>query len=225
VRLLTPPPDIKGPLVVFLNHASWWDPMVCLLLRKRFFNGRNSFAPIDASALEKYSFFKRLGFFPVEKDSARGAASFLRHGAEILSQPDSAMWLTPQGDFRDARERPVGFRGGLAHLAQRVPTVTLLPLAIEYVFWEERLPEICVSFGEPVVAGRDDLGVDSLTGLLENRLQHAQDELAFAVIHRDTERLNVLDRRSSGVGGIYDFWRHLKSLARGRQFQPEHGSK
>ncbi|MFN7141955.1 MAG: hypothetical protein ACK4UN_21760 [Limisphaerales bacterium] len=59
-------PEASGrPLVIFLNHASWWDPLVSLLVAQRFFRERRSFAPIDACALQQYQFFARLGFFGV----------------------------------------------------------------------------------------------------------------------------------------------------------------
>jgi 1-acyl-sn-glycerol-3-phosphate acyltransferase len=166
MRLLNAPSPVSThPLVIFLNHASWWDPMTCLVLRNRFFAHRTSFAPMDAAALDKYRFFTRLGFFPVEQNSVRGTVAFLESATRVLSRHDSALWLTPQGRFTDVRTRPVTFRSGLAHLASRVPVATYLPLAIEYAFWEERLPEVCVNFGEPLVltsASAEQIGADNL---------------------------------------------------------------
>ena len=37
----------QGPYVIFLNHASWWDPLVSLLLANRFTWHFSNFAPID----------------------------------------------------------------------------------------------------------------------------------------------------------------------------------
>src|SRR4051794_29966533 len=74
VRLLNSPPTLGAePLIIYLNHPSWWDPLICLLVRNRFFRNRTSHAPMDAQALGRYSFFKRLGFFPVDQNSRRGA--------------------------------------------------------------------------------------------------------------------------------------------------------
>lgn len=229
LRVLRPPPPLSSaPLVVFLNHASWWDPMACLVLRNRFFMQRDSFAPIDADALLKYPFFRKLGFFPVEQHTARGAVEFLRGSAAVLARPNAALWVTPQGRFADVRERPVIFRSGLAHLATRVRHATFLPLAVEYPFWEERRPEICVNFGEPLLLTESSLGAgrDELSGtIFEERLRAAQDELAAAVIRRDVSAFRVLDRAPGGVGGVYDWWRRGRAWMRGEHFQPEHGVK
>jgi 1-acyl-sn-glycerol-3-phosphate acyltransferase len=229
VRVLRPPPPLSSaPLVVFLNHASWWDPMLCLVLRNRFFMQRESFAPIDADALAKYPFFRKLGFFPVEQHTARGAIEFLRGATDVLARPNAALWITPHGRFADVRERPVEFRSGLAHLAERVRTATFLPLAVEYPFWEERRPEICLSFGEPLLITESPAGEPRSSTpqhFFENRLRATQEELAAAVIQRDVARFRVIERSSGGVGGIYDLWRRTKAVCRGQSFQPEHGVK
>src|SRR5690349_5832287 len=42
------------PLVIYSNHASWWDPLVGLVLKAHCYPGRNLFAPMDAAALQRY---------------------------------------------------------------------------------------------------------------------------------------------------------------------------
>src|SRR5690349_11647077 len=50
--------DIAGlPMVVYSNHPSWWDALVCLVLKAEFFSKRSAFMPIDAAMLERYKFF------------------------------------------------------------------------------------------------------------------------------------------------------------------------
>lgn len=229
VRLLRgPPPVSANPLVIYLNHASWWDPMLCLVLRNHFFRHRTSFAPIDAAALAKYRFFQKLGFFPVQQNSRRGTLEFLATASRVLRREDSLLWLTPQGRFADARQRPPAFRAGLGHLTSRVPMATYVPLAVEISFWEECLPEACVNFGEPfVLTGEraEQLGPAAVTEQFEHGLQVAQDELAAAVIRRDGGALRVLCRNASGVGGVYDVWRRWRALWRGERFQAEHAAK
>lgn len=111
-------------LVVYANHPSWWDPLSALLLADRTFPEYRLFAPIDAIALAKYPMFGRLGFFGVNQLSRRGAADFLRISHDILSQPKSSIWLTPQGRFVDPRETEAELSSGLAHLAMSFATAT-----------------------------------------------------------------------------------------------------
>lgn len=227
VRLAGDPPaavPAETPLVVYVNHPSWWDPLLCLLVRDRFFAGRLSFAPIEAAMLERYRFFAKLGFFGVETHRSRGAARFLRTTQAMLGQPNTALWLTPEGCFRDARVRPIRFKPGLGHLATRVPQAVFLPLALELVFWEERTPEALLRFGEPVTAPPGPaLTADAWTARLEAQLEGTLDQLAGAVQRRDPTAFRPLLRGGAGVGGSYDLWRRARSWLRREPFHPEHG--
>ena len=214
----------SGPLIVISNHPSWWDPLTCLIAATAFLKEWRHYAPIDAEALKRYQFFRRLGFFGVEQDSHRGAATFLRTSDRILSCPRSALWMTPQGAFTDVRQRPVGFKTGVGHLAQRVPSAAIVPFAFEYVFGEERLPEIWARFGPRTGPGPDDdLDAAQWTAKLANALEITQDKLAEDVIARRRENYEVVLAGGAGVGGVYDLWRQAKAWFRGEKFRPEHG--
>lgn len=151
--------DEGRPVVLLMNHAAWWDPLVGMLAHERLFPGRRAYAPIDAAALGRYRFMERLGLFGVEPDTRGGGRRFLEVGERVLAASDTVLWLTPQGRFADPRERPVQLRPGAAHLARRCPHAVFVPLAVEYPFWEERTPEVLLMVGQPV---------DLLTAVREN---------------------------------------------------------
>jgi 1-acyl-sn-glycerol-3-phosphate acyltransferase len=210
------------PLVVYFNHASWWDPLVCLLLSQHFFPERSAFGPIDAAMLERYGIFKRLGFFGVDP-SLRGTRTFLRTTHDLLADPRNAVWLSPQGRFADVRERPLRLQGGLGALATREPNAAFIPLAIEYAFWTESRPEILVSFGEPIVpdlAGARSVG--DWTQVFTDALETTQDELATRSCRRDATEWRALQLGTFGIGGIYDAWRRVRARMHGEKFVPEH---
>ena len=210
------------PVVIYLNHSSWWDPLLCLLLARRFFARRNSYGPMDAEALLRYRFFQRLGFFGIA-EGARGAADFLEQAETILSLDDSALWLTPQGKFADNRARPLRFQSGLSHLARRVGRAAFLPLGLEYTFWEERLPEVLLSFGEPIVFDAARLlSVQDTTRLFESGLASVQDQLRGASERRQSDEWRILLHGSAGTSRVYDFWRRGRARFRGEKFDASH---
>ena len=215
------------PLVVYLNHPSWWDPLVGLLLSVELFGGYRSYAPIEASAVERYGFFRRLGFFGVERGTRAGARRFLGTALALLERPGAALWITPEGRFRDPRERPVELEPGLAHLARhlarRMDRGVFLPLALEYPFWEESAPEALARFGEPVSAADLTGRLSEITAELAVRLEAAQDALALEARERRPEAFERLLAGRAGVGGVYDLWRSLKARLRGERFEREHG--
>jgi hypothetical protein len=138
------------------------------------------------------------------------------------------LWLTPQGRFSDVRERPLRFQAGLGHLAATVEDAVFLPLAIEYVHWEERLPEVLVRFGEPVRVRRGVGRVQEAafwTARLEHNLEQTQDVLAAESQRREPGDFQVLLQGRAGVGGSYDGWRRARAWFRGEAFRPEHGGR
>lgn len=207
-------------LMVYANHGSWWDPMICVLLARKLMPGRRHYAPMDAASLEQYKILKQIGIFGVEMKTARGAAQFLRKGLAILAKK-GVLWVTPQGRFADARERPLIFKPGLAALAARVPGgCTVQPLAIEYVFWDERLPEALLHFGEPVrVDGQTAAEVDAC---LQAALLGAMETLKGLAMARDGAAFDVLQAGRAGTGGYYQIGQRMLAWARGRRFEPRH---
>ncbi len=214
-----------GPLVVVLNHASWWDPLLGLVLAD-LFPGYRHYAPMDAAGLAKYRFLERLGVFGVEVGTARGARAFLRKGLAALAQPRAALWVTAQGKFTDPRERPVELREGVGHLLRRLEGGVVLPLAIECPFWQERFPEALANFGEPIPIGRGrDRTVAEWMARIEAGLTAAQDDLAVAARKQDAAGFETLIGGKTGVGGAYDLWRRLRALLRSKRFTTAHGAE
>ena len=223
------PPATDGlPLVIYTNHASWWDPLVGLVIKETFFADRTLYTPIDAAMLARYQMFAKLGFFGVEQHDRRGAVQFLRTSESILQSPQHLLAITPQSRFADVRERPVRFQPGLGHLAKRVERAVFLPMASEFVFWEERLPEILVHFGEPVEVRREDASAfthDYWTDLFEQKLEATQDALSIEAQRRNASEFKTLLLGGAGQGGVYDLWRSLQAKLRGKTFSNEHGAK
>lgn len=212
------------PIIVYSNHPSWWDPALYIILQTKLFPGRRGFGPMDAAALRKYGFMRRLGIFGIELDAPRGAARFLRTSLALLSDPRHVLWITAEGAFTDPRARPLRLRPGVAHLARHIPDAVILPLAIEYTFWNESSPEALARFGSPIASGRErTLGEWQET--LENALTATMDVLAAESMARNPGLFTPLLRGLTGIGGFYDAQRRLKALLAGRRFDPTHGGE
>lgn len=218
-----PLPELPDePLIVVLNHPSWWDPMMGMVLA-HLLPEREHFIPIDAEALQKYRIFEKVGFFGIEPGTSAGARAFLDTAKHLLSENNRALWITAQGKFTDARERPVQLMSGVGHLARSLDRAILLPLALEYTFWNERYPEALARFGAPIMASGDSAlsSRDWVTTIAEG-LTATQDALALEAQSRDPELFEDLIKGETGIGGAYDLWRRLKSWFRGKRFDPSH---
>jgi 1-acyl-sn-glycerol-3-phosphate acyltransferase len=218
-------PGTAGPLIVYANHASWWDPLAFIVLSRELEPNASHYAPMDATALKHYAILGKLGLFAVENGSRRGAAQFLRASQEILSTPNAVLWVTPEGRFTDMRTRPAIFRPGLAAVVARLGRCTLLPLAFEYTFWDERLPEILLSWGKPIEVADGHLhSADEWGDRLTAALEATQNELAGLAMQRDASLFTTLLTGRVGIGGVYEAWKRLLAIVSGRAYQGSHGS-
>lgn len=217
------PSPITRPTVFYANHASWWDPLVMLLVARWAYPNVAFYAPIDAAALTRYPSLAQLGFFGVEPDSPDGARRLLAVGRSILRQPNCALALTPQGRFTDVRERPVSLKGGLARLLKHAPAARAQAVAIEYPFWDEARPEVLVRFGREAVQGGGRAS-DATTRDLAAQLERELDCLAACACRRErSDFITLLDGRG-GIGFAQDLPSRLRAWLRGSRFEPEHAA-
>jgi len=214
------------PVIFYSNHPGWWDPLTFLFLGERLFPGRMVYGPIDAGALGKYKFLERIGFIGIEPGTFAGSARFLRMARAAARRSDVIFWITSQGEFTDPRARPLTIRPGIGHALAARREGLVVPLAVEYPFWNERCPEILVAFG-PALRIDEARGRSAAdwTVILERALEAAQDRLAAAAQGRDPAAFTTLLAGRVGVGFVYDLVRRLSAFLKGRRFDASHGGE
>lgn len=219
------PSPAQGPVVIYLNHPSWWDPITCIQLSTHCFPASPAFGPMDATELARYGIFKKIGVFGVRKGPA-GVRDFLDASATVLAQADATLWITAQGRFADSAERPVVLAPGIGALVRIAPHASFVPLAVDYPFWNERLPQALARFG---AAEKGSALLESahgsreaLTAHFERRLTETMDALACESRARDLSAFTPVLSGQRGTSPIYDTWRRLKSWMRGESYQPGH---
>lgn len=216
-------PAIEGrSVVIYTNHPGWWDPLVFLLLAEQLYPKRLNYGPIDSAALGKYRFLESIGFLGIEPGTWQGSKKFLRYARASQRRDDTIFWITAAGTFVDPRVRPVPIRPGVAHLASGGEGL-LVPMAMEYPFWNERLPEALVAFGDPIdLSAAASRSTDAWQEQLTTALAATQEQLAHAAMARDPTAFRTLAVGREGVGVIYDTIRWASARLRGRAFDPSH---
>lgn len=220
-------PALAGePVIFYSNHPGWWDPLTFLVVGQTLFPDRMVYGPIDAAAVAKYKFMERIGFIGIDPQSRAGAARFLRTARAAGGRTDVIYWITAQGEFTDPRVRPAVLRAGVGHAAASSHRGLIVPLVVEYPFWNERCPEALVAFGPAMRLGETPhRSPDEWTELLARRLEAAQDRLAAAALSRDPQRFTTLLSGRVGVGGVYDVVRRMKAWLHGERFDASHGGE
>jgi len=197
-----------GPVIVALNHSSWWDPLTCLLLGDRWFPNRQSAAPMEREQLERFGFFRGLGVFGIDPDDPASLRAMRSHLEDLFAKQDRpTLWITPQAEFTDVRQ-PVRVRPGAPSVAASFPDARVLCAAIEYTFWQDQLPHVFVRF-EACEAERDS--TTGWTRAMRDAMQRNQDALAELVIARDPAPFDRIAAGQAGrVNPLYDLWLRIR---------------
>lgn len=215
-----------GPVIVVMNHPSWWDPLAAVLLARRFMSTREHMAPIDTEMLRTFGFFRRLGLFGIDPDDPASLEAMAGYvGERLRERPRTTLWVTPQGRLADVRSE-IEIRPGAAVIAARHGDVRAASAALEYVFWGDPKPELLIRLErcEPAEGRRTTAGWHRamLEAMRRNaaalaRLAIARDEGAFVpLVGGDRARINPL----------YDLWLRARGKgptidARRRQLDQE----
>ena len=215
----------EGPAIVVLNHASWWDPLICVLLGSLACPSRPACAPMERSQLEKFSFFRRLGLFGVNPDDPHSLAPMLDYVHQhFASNPKGTFWLTPQGRFADPRT-PIDIRPGAAAAAARAERawpgrLRIVSVAAEYTFGLEQRPEVLLRI-QDVQPLRADGSPALRTGVggwqrgILAAMQHNQDALAALVSARSLAPFQPLLGGRPSINPIYDLWLRVRGKSSG----------
>jgi len=212
--------DAPEPAIVAMNHASWWDPMVGVLLAAGATPDRRTFAPMELAQLEQFAFFRMLGVFGLDPEHPRAVEAMSAYVMAQFDSPGASLWLTPQGSFADVRT-PAKLRPGAAAVAAaacaRFEHVRVVTLAIEYGFWTDQKPEVFLH-AEAVPTPDHADSTTAWHRVLTRSLRGAQSHLAERVMSRDPASFELRpdlvggrgDRARAQVNPIYDLWLRLR---------------
>jgi len=169
-----------GSTVVYTNHPSFWDPLICALALEKTLPLHAHFAPIDETSLKKHLYFQGLGFFGLQLDSIQGLRRFLEVGKAVLTELDrGALVVTPEGRFTNPYTRPVRLKRGVTRLLLEPMEreITVLPLAIHYELGENPKPVTWLRYGKALtVKPNHSWTKETLHKELEGRLVESIDQ-------------------------------------------------
>ena len=216
--------DGQTPLVVCMNHSSWWDVLTGFYVEHELF-GWEAYTVMDARQLERYRFFRRLGVIGVDRSSIAGAKEFLRYAESLLKGRRRALWITPQGEWVSNHRRPIRFQSGLGHLASQLGSFHLARVTFHYEFWNDRLPEAFVfaSAVEKIRVGSGGVDRRSFLREQEQALESQLDSLLSHVEARDSSVFRPMLRGKGGISPTYDTIRAASAKLKRESFAADHG--
>lgn len=206
--------DGKTPLLLCLNHSSWWDLLLGLYLSEHLPDW-DMYGVMDERQLRRYRFFSRLGVIGVERETLRGAREFLAYTRTLLTGQPRALCLTPQGEFVSNSVRPVRFQPGIGAIAGQLESFLFTTIVLDYEFWSEKQPEAFISV-RPVeyIVVDSDFDRRTFVHRLERQMEQHLDAFTAMRVQRDPALFQTLLDGQNSISPVYNTLRRASAWLR-----------
>jgi chlorobactene lauroyltransferase len=195
------------PNILFANHTNWWDGFIAFQLSNNYL-GADDYLMMDIEQMSKYRFFKYVGVFSVNRNDAREGIESINYAADLLKNTSRFLWIFPQGEMKPQDYEPVIFYNGIAHIAEKLGKVNLIPVSLRYEFIKEQRPEVFIKIGEPEIVSSAIGDTKQFTETLKQKLVKDLSSLKNDVINQNLGEYKIIftgkDSRNKTVDRIAD---------------------
>jgi len=194
--------DKNSPTIIFGNHSNWWDGFLAFFLSFDICKA-DQYLMMDVKQMRKYKFFRRIGAFSVNRESARESYESVKYAANLLKGRNTMLWIYPQGEMLPDDIRPLRFQNGLSRLLEITVKVNLIPIVFNYEFMMEQRPEVFINISESTTIN-ENFTKQEKTAHLSEILTVLLDEQKKNIINRSMEGYEEVLRGKSSSNKIID---------------------
>ena len=167
-------PSSECKTVYFLNHHSWWDGLIPLMLNEyRFY--QQARAIMEDKQMKTYSLFQKIGAFSINRSDPRSAVTSLRYAVKSFDRDKASLFIYPEGTITPAGSL-MNFESGLAWLHEKLNNVDFVPVGIYMHTIRHNKPELHLHVGRPIRL-EDRLSRDKKTTQFEKSLDQILSDL------------------------------------------------
>ncbi len=134
--------------VYFLNHHSWWDGLIPLMLNEYRFQ-QQARAIMEDKQMKTYSLFQKIGAFSINRDDPRKAISSLRYAVQSFERDQASLFIYPEGAITPVGSK-MNFEDGLGWLHDKLGDVDFVPIGIHIHTIRHDKPELHLHVGQRV---------------------------------------------------------------------------
>ncbi|MFD1030057.1 lysophospholipid acyltransferase family protein [Metaplanococcus flavidus] len=184
----------RQPAIFIANHSSWWDGLLFFFLNRTVWK-HDIHMMMHEKNLKKYSFFRYLGAFSIDKQNPKDIIRSLQYTEDLLKQGKSVV-LFPQGDEYHQEIRPLSFHSGIGYLLDKHPEIPVVPITFYYSFGHEQKPEVWIHQGLSLsIEEIPGTSRKQKSGSLQQFLTTQLDELRQKVIAENTAEFHDFLRK------------------------------
>lgn len=196
----------NGPLIIYLNHSSWWDGYLMYVIHRIVLRGQfDAHLLMEEKQLRRYRFFRWSGAFSINRDDPEDSQRAQAYAAALLrgGRRPRLLFIFPQGRIVPNDLRPLITYPGIARIAAQVGNVVLCPVALRYELLGRQFAEAFIRIG-PWHRLRNPDDIEDTLADITRRLTEACDALRDDVLHMRFERFRPLLRGRRGIDETFD---------------------
>jgi len=191
------------PTLLYANHSNWWDGFIAYQLSTKRWKA-DDYLMMDIEQMRKYSFFKYVGVFSVDRNDPKEAMESINYIVGLLKDTKRFLWIFPQGLMQPQDFRPIKFYSGITKIAEKLGKINLVPVAIRYEFLMEQRPEVFIKIGEPDIINGNITDTKEYTNYLQQKLVSELDYLKQAVINQKSDEFKTIFKGKSSRNRTID---------------------
>ncbi len=196
----------NGPLIVYLNHSSWWDGYLMYVIHRVVLRGQfDAHLLMEEKQLRRYRFFRWSGAFSVNRDDPEDAWRSQAYAAALLrgGRRPRLLFIFPQGKIVPNDRRPLVTYPGIARIIAQAGDVNLCPVALRYELLGRQFPEAFIRIG-PYYRAANPSDIEGALADITSRLTEACDALREDVLALRYDRFQPLLRGRRGIDELFD---------------------
>lgn len=160
------PISVQGsPVLYMMNHSSWWDGLLAYFAFRKL-TLSDHYVMMEEKQLNKFTFFRKLGAFSINKQSVADVKASFTYTAELLLA-GKRVWIYPQGRMMHQDMRPLSFQRGIGLLLRRVPNTVVIPVTMIHGMYRHDKPEVHMMAGLPLFENWGNIDSRIITEQLE----------------------------------------------------------
>ena len=160
------PESVRGrPILYIMNHSSWWDGLLAYHA-VRTLTTRENYFMMEEEQLRKYTFFRKLGAYSINRESTGDISASLRYTARVLREGGN-VWMFPEGEIRPLGLRPFTIKPSAALVLRLCPEAVVIPVTLYHGLFRHSKPEAALLAGKPLIHPWKEMDRDTLNRLLQ----------------------------------------------------------
>ena len=142
-------PTSTSKTIYYLNHSSWWDGLIPFLLNQKLLKQRAR-AMMEDKQMKEHKFFQKIGAFSVNLHHSKSLITSLRYAVSSMNRPQASLFIYPEGKIVPFSTDKPHFKKGLVWIADKCPTVDIVPIGIYIHSARSDKPELFIQIGDPI---------------------------------------------------------------------------